>query len=139
MNTTLTIVGGLVAIAVVIVPYLKNKLMKIATIGFLIGGIGIGGAFLAGWFHATAKWAAGIVPSATVAGVATILGLPALFWVLHDLWPRHRATKTTAILAFILPSLFAAVTGHVGDSVNSALHSFGNGAASAFASWVGVS
>ena len=40
MNTTLTIVGGLVAIAVVIVPYLKNKLMKIVTIGFYLSILG---------------------------------------------------------------------------------------------------
>lgn len=120
----------------------KGRAHKTTAVLALIAGAGMTGGFVGSMFQTGLGWlsdmAAALTSSAFGAAVPAILGIIALFIVIHDLWPGHTAGRITAVAALALPVLTTGIAGAVGSASTQAIDALRSGAMQAFSTLFGV-
>lgn len=108
MFGAVSITAGVIAFIAGSLLWWKKALPKVVALLFLAAGAGIGGA-VASWVTRGAVWSTNATGSITArlfgAPVPNLLLFGAMFIFLWDMWLKHRASRATAIAAFVIPSL----------------------------------
>jgi hypothetical protein len=104
----------------------KRKAPKITALLALIAGAGLTAGMIGTYTSRFVTYTQGLTATATnqAVGVAVpaILGITLAFIVLHDMWPKHNASRFTAVAAFFLPVVAASIPGPFGDGVRALIN-----------------
>jgi hypothetical protein len=119
-----TIAAVLAAVVALFLVW-KKKMPKVTTWLALLAGAGLTVGWVGHGSAAVVNWAADLVSTGTRSAVGEavpwVLAVPVLLNVVHDLWPKNAANRTTMVCAFFLPVLAALIPGPVGDGVQAAI------------------
>jgi hypothetical protein len=114
-----------IALAAATVLLWKNRLPRIASLLMLVAGAGITDGIIGRYMHNGVDWGSHLVGQLTsrAIGVAVpaVLAVVLAMVFVHDMWPKHRATRITAAVAFVLPVLIAGLPGLAGSVLGSAV------------------
>jgi hypothetical protein len=122
-------IGGVVALALAGVFFYLKKVPKITAILALAGGSGVTGGIGGHLLTQSVTWTSTMLGqiTATVVGIAVpfILAIVLAIIFVHDVWPKNKATKRTAGIGLVLPTLVAGIPGSAGLAATSAIAMFG--------------
>lgn len=124
-------VTAVIALAIAAVLMWKNRASKIVALLALVAGAGITAGLLGQLLRDGLRWASDMVGrlTSTAVGVAvpSVLAIVFVLIYVHDMWPRHRASRVTAFIGLALPVLAVALPGAAGGAVTTVIASTGEG------------
>lgn len=121
--------AGLTALVLAGLLMWKKKLPKVSVLLLLVGASGLAG-WVGSWLRTAAGYVEGFVDQITRIGVGASVGglivLVLVFIVVHDLWPKQKANRTTQMAAFALPLFGIAGGGIVATAIGAIVTAVGN-------------
>ncbi|MGH3321330.1 MAG: hypothetical protein ACRDN9_14360 [Streptosporangiaceae bacterium] len=136
-----SIATAVIALAIAGVLAWKRKMPKATALLTLIAGAGITGGTAGRLLHQGLAWSSDMVGSLTSAAFGTavpsVLAVVALVVYVHDMWPKHKANHSTAVVGLVLPLLVTALGGAAGSLAAQAIDMVGAAAGQAFHALLG--
>lgn len=133
---------AVIALAIAGVLIWKNRMPKTVALLTLVAGGGIAGGVAGDLLHRGLNWTSDLVGQLTsqAFGVAVpaVLAVVALIVYVHDMWPKHKAGRDTAVVGLALPVLVTGMAGAAGSLANQVIDMAGSGASAAFSALFGM-
>lgn len=119
----------------------KRKLPKIVALLALVAGAGLTSGWVGNTLHSCVGALADLVGSFTSSafGVAVpaVIAVVGLIIFVHDIWPRHSASRLTAGVGLVLPVLLTYLGGVAGSAAGSVIDGISSAASSALTALFG--
>lgn len=132
---------AVIALAIAGTLMWKRKMPKTVAVLALVAGAGLTSGWVGQTLHGLVGAGADLVGSLTSSafGVAVpaILAIVGLIIFAHDIWPKNKANRITAVVGLVLPVLLTYLGGVAGSAAGAVISGIGSAASRALSALFG--